>query len=206
MQVISTVGSILPIHPGRIGRNTVILSHPRLSLISRLDKDRKKLFQSLTSPSRSSGHRKMNMVSCCTVGSGPPLPPDSSPGSWKGWILGVVVTVILPFWINKLGPLLKFKEEVETVAETAEQVADIVEKVAEEVEKVADEVSDALPEGGKLQGFVNKVENVAKETAKDAHLVGEVIGKVEEVEKEVESFFAPGKDQGSQGGSSLDKI
>lgn len=53
-----------------------------------------------------------------------------------------------------------------------------MEKVAEEVEKVADEVSDALPEGGKLKGFVTTVENVARETAKDAHLVEEVIGKV----------------------------
>ncbi|OMP07495.1 hypothetical protein CCACVL1_01292, partial [Corchorus capsularis] len=74
-----------------------------------------------------------NMV-VCNVGSGPSL-PDPNPGSWKFWLLGMLMSVVLPFWRGKWGPLMKIKQEVETIIDTVEAVTDVVEKVAEQVEK-----------------------------------------------------------------------
>ncbi|EOY15914.1 hypothetical protein QUC31_000776 [Theobroma cacao] len=136
--------------------------------------------------------RYRNMVVCSGVGSGPPIPSDPSPGSWKPWILGMLFSIILPFWRGKWGPLLKLKDRVETVIDTVETVTDIIEEVAEQVEKVADKVGDQLPEG-RLKDALEFVEDIAEETADDARLAGEFIDKVEDavddVEKQVESFF-----------------
>ncbi|XP_034891939.1 uncharacterized protein [Populus alba] len=128
---------------------------------------------------------KMEMAVYSNLGTGPAHPSAPSPCR-KGWVLGMLISIILPFCRNKWGPLLSIKDKVEEVVEIADQVADIVEEVAEAVGKVADEVADHLPEGGKLQQVATFVENVAKETAKDANVVDEMIEKVEEVEKEVE--------------------
>ncbi|KAJ6939519.1 hypothetical protein NC651_005848 [Populus alba x Populus x berolinensis] len=127
---------------------------------------------------------KMEMAVYSSLGTGPAHP--SAPSPWKGWVLGMLISIILPFCRNKWGALLLIKDKVEEVVEIADQVADIVEEVAEEVGKVADEVADHLPEGGKLQQVATFIENVAKETAKDANVVDEIIEKVEGVEKEVE--------------------
>ncbi|XP_011016870.1 PREDICTED: uncharacterized protein LOC105120399 isoform X2 [Populus euphratica] len=131
---------------------------------------------------------KMEMAVYNSHGTGPAHP--SSPSPWKGWVLGMLISIILPFCRSKWGPLLLIKDKVEEVVEIADHVADIVEEVAEEVGKVAEEVADHLPEGGKLQEVATFVENVAKETAKDANVVDEIIEKiknqVEELEKEVE--------------------
>ncbi|KAF9687354.1 hypothetical protein SADUNF_Sadunf02G0084900 [Salix dunnii] len=133
---------------------------------------------------------KMQMAVYNSVGTGSAGP--SAPSPWKGWILGVLLSVILPFCRNKWGALLLIKDKVEEVVELADNVADIVEEVAEGVEKVAEEIADHLPEGGKLKQVATFVENVAEETAKDADLVDEVIEKIkmqmEEVEKEVVSL------------------
>jgi uncharacterized protein Yka (UPF0111/DUF47 family) len=120
---------------------------------------------------------------------GPPLPSDPSHGSWKAWIFGMIVTVILPFLGNKWGPLLKLKSEVDETANKVEAIAEAVEKVAEQVDKVAEEVADDLPAGGKLKEAVTLIENLAEQTAKTAHLVDETIEKVEEVEEQVESLI-----------------
>ncbi|XP_022766409.1 uncharacterized protein LOC111311297 isoform X2 [Durio zibethinus] len=140
--------------------------------------------------------RYRNMVVCSSVGSGPPIPsnPTPGPGSWKPWILGILLSIILPFWRGKWRPLLKLKEEVETVIDTAEAVTDIVEKVAEQVEKVADKVGDHLPEG-RLKDALEFVEEMAEDTADGARVAGEFIDKVEdmvdEVEEKVESLIKP---------------
>ncbi|XP_061968404.1 uncharacterized protein LOC133691823 isoform X2 [Populus nigra] len=139
---------------------------------------------------------KMERAVYNSLGAGPAHPSAPSPcliqlygdlrTSRKGWVLGMLISIILPFCRNKWGALLLIKDKVEQVVETADHVADIVEEVAEEVGKVAEEVADHLPEGGKLQQVATFIENVAKETAKDANVVDEIIEKVEEVEKEVE--------------------
>ncbi|KAF8023376.1 hypothetical protein BT93_F0779 [Corymbia citriodora subsp. variegata] len=141
--------------------------------------------------------RTMDVAVRSSIDPVPHLPSDPSPSSCsshdrKFWVLGVFVSVILPFWRNKWGPLWKLKNEVERVVETAEHVTEIVEEVAEKVEQVAEEVVEHLPDG-KLKNAVTWVEHVADTTGKDAHLAGDIIDKVEEVEKDVDSFMEPSK-------------
>ncbi|GMI78443.1 hypothetical protein HRI_001513600 [Hibiscus trionum] len=130
--------------------------------------------------------RDKNKVVCCSVGPGPSFPSNPDPGSWQLWVLGILVSVVLPFWRSKWGPLLKLKDEVETVIDEVEAVADIVEKVAEGVEEVADDIGNHLPEG-RLKDAFEMVEDMAQNTADGAHLAGEFIDKVEEVEEMMES-------------------
>ncbi|KAG4200603.1 hypothetical protein ERO13_A05G223000v2 [Gossypium hirsutum] len=122
-----------------------------------------------------------------SVEQGPVIPssPAPAPGSWKPWILGFLMSIILPFWRGNWRPLLKTQtcvavymsvEEAETVIETVETVTDIVEKVAEQVEQVADKVGDSLPEG-KLKDALEIVEDMAEGTVNDARIVGEFIDK-----------------------------
>ncbi|KAJ7958964.1 Phage capsid scaffolding protein (GPO) serine peptidase [Quillaja saponaria] len=128
--------------------------------------------------------RKMDVTVCSSAEPGPPLPSDS----WKAWLLGFIMTIIVPFGWNKWGPLLTLKQKVETAIDVAENVTEIVEKVADEVDKVAEEIADHLPKG-KLQKVVRFVEKAAEETSKDADVAEQVFDKLEDVEKEVESFF-----------------
>jgi hypothetical protein len=110
---------------------------------------------------------------------GPSIPSNpSNPGQWKVWIVGVIASVILPFFGIKFGPLLKIKKEVDTMVQTAEDVVEAVETVAEEVDKVAEEIKERLPAGGKLRVAVTYIENVAERTAKDAQMVDDIIDKV----------------------------
>ncbi|XP_075633156.1 uncharacterized protein LOC142605606 isoform X2 [Castanea sativa] len=140
--------------------------------------------------------RKMDVAVHSSIPSVPPMPSNpASPGPWKLWIIGLIASAILPFFGIKLGPLLKLKQEVDTVVETAEEVVEVVEKVAEEVDKVAEEISEHLPEGGKLRVAVKIIEKVAEKTAKDAQLVEDAIDKVEALEKDVESLIDPVIDQ-----------
>ncbi|XP_058224815.1 uncharacterized protein LOC131333976 isoform X3 [Rhododendron vialii] len=129
---------------------------------------------------------------------GAPLPSDPSSNSWKGWILGALITIMLPFLRNKWGPLFKLTKDVEAVAERAEHVTKVVEEVAEEVDKVAKEVADELPKGGKLEKAIESVENAAEKADKAAHLADDLIDKVEEVDKEVESLMEPVNDQAKE--------
>ncbi|KAJ0085334.1 hypothetical protein Patl1_08586 [Pistacia atlantica] len=124
-------------------------------------------------------------------------PPDSSPGSWKMWLLGIAISTILPFWTNKWGPFKIFEKRLEAVVETVEDVAEFVEKVAEEVEKVAEDISDDMP-AGKLKDVVDCIEKVAETTAKDAHLVDEFIDKVQDVEKQVETAIDEAIDEADE--------
>ncbi|CAA2956801.1 Hypothetical predicted protein [Olea europaea subsp. europaea] len=114
--------------------------------------------------------------------------PSQSSNSLRNWILGIILTIILPFGTNKWGPLSKLKNEVDTVVETIEQITEVVEKVAEVVDKVAEDIADDLPEGGRFRKAVVLIENVAEQTAKDAHLLEDIIHKVQGVEEDVESI------------------
>ncbi|KAF7137862.1 hypothetical protein RHSIM_Rhsim07G0205400 [Rhododendron simsii] len=108
---------------------------------------------------------------------GAPLPSDPSSNSGKGWILGALVTIMLPFLRNKWGPLFKLTKDVEAMAERAEHVTKVVEEVAEEVDKVAKEVADELPKGGKLEKAIESVENAAEKADKAARVADDLIDK-----------------------------
>ncbi|KAE8666786.1 hypothetical protein F3Y22_tig00112491pilonHSYRG00280 [Hibiscus syriacus] len=138
--------------------------------------------------------RNRNMAFCnSSVEPGPIVPstPTPGPGSWKPWILGILMSIILPMWRGNWRPLLKLKQEAETIIDTVEAVADIVEKVAEQVENVTDELGDLLPEG-KLKDALETVEDLADATADSARIAGDFIDKVEDMvdqmEEKVESL------------------
>ncbi|KAL0323292.1 UNVERIFIED_CONTAM: hypothetical protein Sangu_1948500 [Sesamum angustifolium] len=115
-------------------------------------------------------------------------PPSDPPFNFLKWIVGVALSIVLPFLThNKWGSLLKLKNEVDTAVETIEVIVDAVEKVAEEVEKAAEHIANDLPEGGTLKKAVDFVESVAEVTSKEAHLVGDFIDKVQEAEEKVEA-------------------
>ncbi|CAN6679748.1 unnamed protein product [Malus baccata var. baccata] len=126
-------------------------------------------------------------------------PGDQGPSveyskSWRGWMIGMVFSVIIPFWRHKWGPLLQLKKEVDMVVNNVEAVVEVVEKVAEKVEEVADEIGDHLPADGKFRAASEVVESIAREVAKDAHLADQLIEKAEALEDQVEDFFESAMD------------
>ncbi|XP_024024372.1 uncharacterized protein LOC21396368 isoform X1 [Morus notabilis] len=119
----------------------------------------------------------------------PQLPSNSDPGSWKLWLVGVFMSVIIPFWKNKWSPLQKIQQKVERVVDTAQAVTDMVEDVAEEIEKVADSLGDNLPKG-KLQETALLVEEMASQTVDNINRLEEVLEKAlsEQQESYIISF------------------
>ncbi|KAI3460597.1 hypothetical protein Pfo_017260 [Paulownia fortunei] len=109
---------------------------------------------------------------------GAPLPSGPPPSSSiKSWILGIVVSLVLPFFTHKWGPIWVLKNRIENAVETVEQIVEVVEKVAEEVDKIAEDIGDDLPQG-KLKNLVDFVEDMAEKTAKSADSIGDLIDRV----------------------------
>nr|GLL18368.1 uncharacterized protein LOC109149305 [Ipomoea trifida] len=109
----------------------------------------------------------------------PSGPPDSNP--LKGWVIGLLISVVIPFFRHKFGSFLQIKSAIDKV----EEIVHGVEKVAEVVEKVAEEIGENLP-AGKLKDAVEMIEHVAEKADKDAEALGEFIDKVEEVGDKLE--------------------
>ncbi|KAL3845553.1 hypothetical protein ACJIZ3_002956 [Penstemon smallii] len=115
----------------------------------------------------------------------PSAPPPSS--SIKSWIVGFVVSIILPFFTHKWGPLWILKNRIDIAVQRVEDIVEAVEKVAEEVDKIAENMADDLPEG-KLKNLVEFVEDMAEKTAKTADSLDNIIDKVQEAEDQVENI------------------
>ncbi|MCD7445877.1 hypothetical protein HAX54_015602 [Datura stramonium] len=105
-----------------------------------------------------------------------PSPPSSNP--LNGWVIGILLSIALPFFRFKWGSLLQLKNKVEDVIETVEDVVDGVEKVAEEMDKVAEHIGNVLPES-QLKHALKAVENFSEETAKVAHAAGDFIDQLQ---------------------------
>ncbi|KAI8550319.1 hypothetical protein RHMOL_Rhmol06G0096100 [Rhododendron molle] len=176
----------------RTGPHTKSQTLKYFSPISRSKISKQKSCFLVNQPSRYSSNGKRDLAVFSNLLPDLPALPSGSPSdSWKSWILGAVITIILPFITHKWGPLLQITKKIETVVETADQVAEVIEKVAEGVEKVADEIGDELAEGGKLRGAFDSIENAARKAADGAHFVDQILDKVEEVDKEVEELMKP---------------
>ncbi|XP_042049566.1 uncharacterized protein LOC121795175 [Salvia splendens] len=137
--------------------------------------------------------RKSFVVSANTAPGVPPAaapPPSSKPMSW---ILGLVVSFILPFFTNKWGPLWVIKNKLENAVQTVENIVEAVEKVADSVDKIAEDIADDLPEGSKLRDLVEKVESLAEKTAKTADSLDDVIDKVQEAGDHVDDIVCATK-------------
>ncbi|KAK9284829.1 hypothetical protein L1049_024007 [Liquidambar formosana] len=112
----------------------------------------------------------------------PPVPDRPPSPEWKKWVVGILLSIVLPSFRHKWGPLLVLEEAVEDLAEGVEKVADVVE--------------DKLPDHDtKLKEVTESVENLAKETVKEAEQVQEFAQKVEKLEEDVETLMEPGMDQ-----------
>ncbi|KAA8545635.1 hypothetical protein F0562_020419 [Nyssa sinensis] len=108
----------------------------------------------------------------------PPAPPRPSFNSWAKWLLGFILTLLLPFWKVKWEGLLTLEGEVEKVVEEVEIVAEVVEKVATTTEKISAEIADKLSDNDKLKEAALFVEHISTVTAKDAQLTTDFIQKV----------------------------
>ncbi|KAK7319455.1 hypothetical protein RJT34_04176 [Clitoria ternatea] len=113
---------------------------------------------------------------------------------WLRWVLGTVLSFLLPFWKHNFEKLQRIEGEAEIVVEEVEKVAKVVEKVATVAEKVSEDVAEMLPEDGKLRKAAIVVEHASKQVAHDAQLAEEFIHKVEEVKNDLddlETFVKP---------------
>ncbi|XP_058087495.1 uncharacterized protein LOC131234575 [Magnolia sinica] len=118
----------------------------------------------------------------------PEVAANSPYPAWVTWILGSILSMVLPFWKTKLMAFLKLEDEVE---KAVENVAEAVEKVAEATEKAIEELEEELPADGKLKEALVAVENSVKEVQKDAKAAEQLIHKVDEMKEEVENLVGP---------------
>ncbi|KAK1432288.1 hypothetical protein QVD17_09183 [Tagetes erecta] len=118
-----------------------------------------------------------------------PLPSGSPSGSMRNWIVGIVLTFVLPFCTHKWGPLLVLKNKVDNVVNQAEFIMEAIESVAEKVDNVIDNITDDLPENSELRKAMEAVDELVEGVAKGAHFANDIIDKVEEVEDKLESMI-----------------
>ncbi|XP_024933501.3 uncharacterized protein LOC107427618 isoform X1 [Ziziphus jujuba] len=118
----------------------------------------------------------------------PPVPPQNNILYWARWVLGSILTLLLPFWKQYWGKLQRIEGKVEMVAEEVESVAEVVEKVAIKAEKVSSEVANVLPDNGKLKETALIVEHISKIAAQDAQLTLDIIHKVDALKHDFEEL------------------
>ncbi|OAY45151.1 uncharacterized protein LOC110619738 [Manihot esculenta] len=123
----------------------------------------------------------------------PPVPPVPNHRrinfvKWAKWVLGSLLSFILPFWKPKWEKLKIIQEEVEIIEEEIETAATVVQKVATMAENVSAEMAEKLPENGKLKETAMLIEKVSKATADDAQLTRDFIHKVDELKHDIEDL------------------
>ncbi|KAL8131095.1 hypothetical protein AgCh_007141 [Apium graveolens] len=122
------------------------------------------------------------------------------PKTWKGWLVGMVVTVVIPLMTNKWGTLskwtskktssnsLKRLEKIEDAVQKVEDIVEAVEDVAEKVEKIAEDIIEDLPDG-KLKTAIGLFEHAAEVIARDAKQIDNVIDKFQEEEDKLQAYI-----------------
>ncbi|KAJ9174918.1 hypothetical protein P3X46_013513 [Hevea brasiliensis] len=119
----------------------------------------------------------------------PPVdPPRANYASWAKWMLGSMLSLILPFWKEKWEKLKMIEGEAEIVGEEVESVAAVVQKAATMAENISAEVAEKLPENGKLKETAVLIERVSKATAHDAQLTRDFIHKVDKLKHDFEDL------------------
>lgn len=124
----------------------------------------------------------------------PPPPPRFNFPVWARWVLGSVLTFIIPIWKQKWTQIRRIEAEAEMVVEGVEIAAEAVEKVATAVEKESADVAAKLPDDSKWKEAASLVERFSEEAAKDARLMGDVLHKVEALKDDatnLEKFVEP---------------
>ncbi|KAM0036012.1 hypothetical protein Hdeb2414_s0015g00453291 [Helianthus debilis subsp. tardiflorus] len=118
-----------------------------------------------------------------------PLPSGSPSGSLRNWIVGIVLTFVLPLITRKWGPLLLLKNKVDQKIEMTEQVVKTIENIAEKADKVIDSITDNLPKDSELKKKLEFVDEIVEGVAKGAHVADKFINQVEEAEGQLESLI-----------------
>uniref|UniRef100_M1D1H9 Plastid-targeted protein 2 n=1 Tax=Solanum tuberosum TaxID=4113 RepID=M1D1H9_SOLTU len=95
-----------------------------------------------------------------------------------GWVIGILLSIALPFFRFKWGSLLQIKNKVEDVIETIEEVVDGVEMMAEKIDEVAEHIGSVLPES-QLKNVLKAVEDFSEDTAEVAHAAGDFIDQIQ---------------------------
>ncbi|GFY90085.1 hypothetical protein Acr_07g0002820 [Actinidia rufa] len=110
----------------------------------------------------------------------PSLPAPHKPifPKWAKWLLGSILSLVLPFPSQKWKNFLTFEGKVEEVVEEVENVAEVVEKVATTAENVSAKVADKLPDNGKLKEAALLVEELENELSDLETMVKPVIDKI----------------------------
>ncbi|KAG6421975.1 hypothetical protein SASPL_118535 [Salvia splendens] len=104
------------------------------------------------------------------------------------WLLGYVVTFLLPFWKTKWDNLLMLEGKVARVVEEVEVAAEVVEKVATTADKVLEEVANQLPDNSKLKEAAQALEHVSSVAAQDAQQIENIINKVSNVKQDIQEL------------------
>ncbi|WJZ91662.1 hypothetical protein VitviT2T_010712 [Vitis vinifera] len=109
-----------------------------------------------------------------------PVPPEkrSSP-EWKKWMVVITLSIILPSYRHKWGPLVFLRSKVDETIETVETVTDITEDLGEDVEKVAEALENKIPDQeAKLKEAVETIDRLAKDVVKETEEAKRLIQKV----------------------------
>ncbi|KAL3515507.1 hypothetical protein ACH5RR_022409 [Cinchona calisaya] len=105
--------------------------------------------------------------------------------AWAKWLLGSILTLLLPFSKQKWENLRGLEGKVEIVVEEVEVVAEVVQNVATVVEKASAEVAEKLPDNNKIKAAVLVVEHLSSVTAQEAKLTEDFIHRVGDVSKDL---------------------
>ncbi|KAL0449392.1 UNVERIFIED_CONTAM: hypothetical protein Slati_1495600 [Sesamum latifolium] len=104
--------------------------------------------------------------------------PNNPPSSWQKWLLGLLLTVILPALGYKGGLFLNLKSKIDKAIETVEHVTEMVEEVAEEAEKIVEEVEEKLPGDSQIKEALDSLDDLAKKAVLEAKKAEDVVHKV----------------------------
>ncbi|XP_073156264.1 uncharacterized protein [Henckelia pumila] len=122
--------------------------------------------------------------------------PDPATAPWKKWLVGILLTVILPAIGHKGGLFVGLKAKIDKAIEKVELVTEVVEEIADEAEKIVEELEAKLPGDSKLRKTLDKFDNLAKLAVNEAKQAEDIVHKVREVEQEVENeLLKAGKDE-----------
>ncbi|KAD6119542.1 hypothetical protein E3N88_10813 [Mikania micrantha] len=103
-----------------------------------------------------------------------PLPSGSPSGSLRNWIVGIVLTFILPFFTHKWGSLLLLKR----VAKSAHVADDLINKVEDAEDKLESLIIHENSKGDELPLKIREDQGITSEEEKN---VDSVVEEVEEV-------------------------
>ncbi|KAK6136474.1 hypothetical protein DH2020_029770 [Rehmannia glutinosa] len=117
-----------------------------------------------------------------------PAAPKFGLSNWVKWLLGSILSFMLPLWTNKWHNMLTLEGKAVRVVEEVEVVAEVVEKVATTADKALAEVANQLPDNSKLKEAAQIMEHVSSVAAQDAQLIENIIHKAAHVKQDVEEL------------------